>query len=120
MKTFKILHIMNIIFYSLTMLCFISVYGAIFGAILEFYLGIFQVVFALLISWKYDTLLTNKHKKQLKHYWTITTIILCFIGVNTTFNLIESTDTLWMLILSISMLVATYFVRITYLIQKQK
>lgn len=120
MKTFKILHIMNIIFYSLTMLCFISVYGAIFGAILQFFLGILQIVLAIIIPLKYEALLTNKHKKQLNNYWIFTTVILIFIGINSKFALIENTDALWILILSISMLVATYFVRITYLIQKQK
>lgn len=118
MKTITILYKINLISLSIVVLCYASVLGIYLGAILELILGAIQIITALVIAFKYENSFNKKTKLSLKRYWILSITVICFVILNIKYSFIENSHLIWITYLLIPLLIATYFVRIIYLIQK--
>lgn len=114
----KILHYINCLFYLITIVPYITIQYAFFGMYAQFILGIAQIVIAIIIS-----LYFKKHsrinKKHISNYWiaALTNLLAILILFKTNFTNNETITILFLFI--IPMLIASYFVYITYSIQKK-
>ena len=113
----KALHYINLVFYTITIILYATIYLVIYGLYAQFFLGIIQVIiaFTLLFYKKNFNLIIKKH---FLYYWILvltTLVVIAALSIKSNFsNSFVYTSILFV----IPMLIATYFVYITYLIKK--
>ncbi len=114
----KILHCANCCFYILTIIPYITIYFVMYGMYAQFLLGVIQLILALILlfSLKKFNLDIRKHMKR---YWMSVLGILSFIWVISKSSGIKDDVIQVLFVFVIPMIIASYFVYITYLIQKQ-
>nr|WP_321247752.1 hypothetical protein [uncultured Psychroserpens sp.] len=108
----KILHYSNVVFYIVTVLAYVSSEVAV-GLLFQFFLGIIQLLYFLICRTRENNQSIKKHLKS----YALLVVFIFIIGV-LLLAIQPYTNTSTFLII-IPMLIATYFVYITYLIQKQ-
>ncbi|WOD42284.1 hypothetical protein [Hwangdonia lutea] len=114
----KILHYINCFFYLITIVPYITIYYFFIGLYAQIILGIAQLVIAIIIS-LYVTKHSRINKRHISNYWiaALTNLLVILILFKTNFTNNETITTVFLFILP--MLIASYFVYITYSIQKQ-
>ena len=114
----KTLHYINCFFYLLTLMPYLTVIYAFIGMYAQFILGIAQILLAILVLF-HKKKLNRIIKKHISNYWiaTLTNLLVILILFKTNFTNNETITILFLFI--IPMLIASYFVYITYLIQKK-
>ena len=101
--------------YLITISLYASIEYVMLGMIASFFLGVIQLLLGILLLFNYDSL-CNSHQKYLKTYWTMvilnvaTILIVTKIGFNDFYGII--------IVQIIPMLIASYFIFLTYQIQK--
>lgn len=115
----KTLHYINCFFYVLTLAPYATIYYFFFGMYAQLALGVVQLLLALIIL-----LGINKHNKTIKrhiaNYWIMTLLNLLIILIIHKTNLINNGALTISFVFVSPMLIASYFVYITHLIQKQQ
>ena len=110
----KILHYTNVIFYLTTLSVYIFCDVAA-GLVFQFFFGIIQLLYFLISN---NRVKSESIKKHLRLY--IALVGLTFLALAILFNISPYAPTLPIIVLiGLPMSIATYFVYITYLIQKQ-
>ncbi len=114
----KALHYINCFFYLITIIPYLTIYYAMVGMYVQFILGFVQIIIAIILLFY-----TKKYNKNIKehilYYWSSVLVILFIILALSKSNNIGNDIIQIAFIIIIPMLIASYFVYITYLIQKQ-
>ncbi len=114
----KILHYINCFFYLITITPYVTIYYFFFGMYAQFILGIVQILIAIILL-----LYMKRHseiiKKHISSYWVFTLINLLIILILYKTNVMNDDIIQITFVFVTPMLIASYFIYITYLIQKQ-
>lgn len=110
----KILHHINCFIYFTTIGFYASVYLIILGAYAQIALGVTQLIIALILILSFNKL-NKKVKKMIVYYWIITLSLLSFLLYK---HYSQSLSNEMISLFIIPMLIASYFVYLTYLNQK--
>lgn len=114
----KALHYINCMMYLGTTIPYATIIYVAYGMYAQFLLGVTQVVIAVsLLLLKNDY--TQTIKLHLKRYWCYTITIITLIILYVTLNIVINEILLITVVFIIPMLIASYFMYITHLIQKQ-
>lgn len=112
----RILHFTNLTTFIITIALFASIHFIMYGMIASIFLGALQLLFGIILVVYYKDL-SVKHQNYLKGYWAIVIvnitaiIIISEIDVNYFYGIL--------IVQIIPMIIASYFVFITYQIQKK-
>lgn len=109
----KTLHYINLIFYSTVLLLYISVYYIILGMLGQFFLGIFQIILALILFYNRNDFSTAI-KRQMKLYWMMLGLNLLLILVVNTFEVLDYKPINILILFILPMLLGAYFTRLTH------
>jgi hypothetical protein len=110
----KILHYSNVVFYTATVLAYVCS-DIMVGLLFQFFFGVIQLLYFLICRARQNN---ESIKNHLKNYMLLV-VFMVIIGV-ILLVIQPYTNTLALpILITIPMLIATYFVYITYLIQKQ-
>ncbi|MEM5565351.1 hypothetical protein WNY78_09555 [Psychroserpens sp. AS72] len=111
----KILFYSNVFFYLATVIAYTLEDGVFLGLTFQFFFGIIQLIYFLICRGRENS---EKIKSYLNLYIALAGMMILTIASLFKFLHFEKSITL-ILISFIPMLIASYFVYITYLIQKQ-
>ena len=114
----KTLHYINCFFYLITITPYITIYYFFLGMYAQFMLGIVQILIAIIISF-YIKRLRNTSKKHISNYWVLTLINLLIILIFYKTNIMSNSICQIVFVFVTPMLIASYFIYITYIIHKQ-
>ena len=117
----KFLYYFNWLIYVATIILYISVYYVEYGMCLQFILGITQILTGIITLLVIKSF-TVKIKTLLKRYWVLTAYTLVSIVIISYLQMAINEDISILLItlyFVIPMCIATYFLRILYLINRQ-
>ncbi len=114
----KTLHYINCFFYFITIAPYITIYYFFFGLYAQFILGIVQIFIAIIVS-LYMKKLSETKKRHIYRYWILTLINLLIILILYKTNIMSNNISQIAFVFVTPMLIASYFIYITYLIQKQ-
>ncbi len=114
----KVLHYINCSFYALAVIPYITIYCVMYGMYAQFLLGVYQVILALVL-FTFFKKFNNEIKKHLRNYGILTLGILSLIFLISKTYQSGNDPILVVFVFIIPMLIASYFVYITYLIQKK-
>ena len=114
----KALHYINLIFYTITIILYATIYFVIYGLYAQFFLGIIQVIIAFTLLF-YKKNFNEIIKKHFLNYWILVLVTLVAIAALSIKSNFSNSFIYITILFIIPMLIATYFVYITYLIQKQ-
>lgn len=114
----KALHYINSLFYGFTIIPYLTIYYFAYGMYAQFLLGILQMVIALILL-LYIKKFNLKVKRHFKNYWisTLGTLLILFLFSQTEKTINEALVIVFVFIIPI--FIASYFIYITYLIQKK-
>lgn len=116
----KILFYINVLVYILTAGLYISVRYAMFGMYAQVLLGLVQLLSAAILFFFYRSF-TKKIQKNFIGYWLSAIMILSFIIFDfgtTGLNILADKTLQILFVFVIPMIIATHFIRLTYLIQR--
>lgn len=100
------------------MIPYITIYYVVYGMYAQFLLGIIQLLIAIILLF-FKKNFTSTIKRHLINYWKSVIIIAFILLIICISNNLNDSITPIVIVFIIPMLIATYFVYITYLIQKQ-
>ncbi|RZN82612.1 MAG: hypothetical protein EVB11_07795 [Winogradskyella sp.] len=109
----KIAFYFNLVVYLTVIALYIN--ETVIGAISQFFLGLFQLVFAIKLSFTFN-LAIQKTKKHLNYYWR--SILIWIALVIIMIILPEDKYASMVIVFGLSMIIGLYFVIITYLIYR--
>ncbi len=109
----KLLHYSNVIFYSATLYMYIY-YEITVGLLFQFFLGIIQLLFSLICRSKLNNDSVKKHMRNYAVLVMITFLIYIILLAGQPFSPVTTSK----ILIVVPMSIATYFLGITYLIQK--
>jgi len=114
----KTIHFINVAAVTVTIVFYC--YEPIYGLITQAFLGGFQILLALITAFKYENEKYVEFKKLIKRYWTL--ILIAILNATLLFfsTLIGYTSKTYVIITFciIPMLIACYFVYVTYTVNK--
>lgn len=114
----KLLHYINLVIYVCTVIPYITIYYAMIGMYMQFLLGIVQLLIAIVLLF-FTNSFDSKTQKLLGSYWFFTLAIIASITYVYNRDMIQNDMVQIVTLYVIPMIIATHFLRITYLIQKK-
>ena len=109
----KTLHYINLTFYTTVLLLYMSVYYSILGMLGQFFLGIFQIILALILFYNRNDF-SAAIKRQMTLYWMMLGLNLLLILIVNTFELLHYRPINIPILFIFPMLLGAYFTRLTY------
>ena len=113
----KALHYINCFFYVITLAPYATVYYAFFGMYAQIALGVVQLLLAVIVLIGFRQ--HKRIKRHISNYWVMALLNLLIILIINKTNLINYGAATITFVFVTPMLIASYFVYITYLIQKE-
>ncbi|MBR9914120.1 MAG: hypothetical protein GYB32_04730 [Algicola sp.] len=114
----KLLYRINLIIFSLTITAYATIIFVILGMYMQILLGITQLIMAVILLF-FMKAFTIKINKMLRVYWFAVVLTMSVISIMLSASIVKYEFLQLLFAFIIPMLIASYLLRITYLIQKQ-
>lgn len=113
----KVIHKINKYVLILNLLLYLTLIG---GAYAQLFLGPLQLILAVIVTLRYYRYLNKENKALIQKYWVMVAIDFVLIGMYYLCN--KEFDSAFLTLISLfiyPMIIACYFVHVTYSIRKQ-